>query len=234
MFTRPKFVFSALAVAVLYLASAAPAFSTAFTIDTTPPNTNIATFGYPNTATYGQTITAVAGTTQLDSFTFNIQTGGVITYRAYVMAWNGTNATGPILFQTGDQMATGNQFYTYHTSGINLSAGSQYVLFVSVSNNYFVGNSSGVMAARHDNPYAGGAFVYSNNSGNFGLLSTTPWSSFTSFDLAFVAQFSSPNGPAPVPEPAAIFLLGTGLTGLAGYARRRRNKVRDSMVDEDQ
>ena len=38
----------------------------------------------------------------------------------------------------------------------------------------------------------------------------------------------SPGGVAPIPVPAAAYLFGTGLLGLAGLARRRSAKIRNS------
>ena len=142
------------------------------------------------------------------------------------MAWDGSKASGPILFQSGDQVATGGMTqYTYNTGGVVLSAGSQYVIFASVSLNYVPTNGAGVFGARSDNTYAGGQFVYLNNGPNFGLLTTDPWSTFgTSYDLAFVANFSTPAG-AEVPEPAAMLLFGTGLAGVAARMRKRRKSV---------
>src|SRR5215510_2625010 len=110
-------LFRVLLLSILGAASTMVAFADSFTINTGPPNTSIAIWGYPNTATYGQTITPVGTATQLNSFTFYINPQSTpITYRAYVMAWNGTQATGPILFESGDQVvpaASGMNPYTY-------------------------------------------------------------------------------------------------------------------------
>jgi hypothetical protein len=193
-------------------------------------NNPISAFGEPNTATYGQTVTVVAGNTYLNSFSFllnDLLDPDNVDFAGYVMAWDGVKATGPVLYSSGIRSTTnngglgGNETFTFSTGSLSLTAGSQYVLFVSASGFFDGANGTASMAAYSTNPYSGGQFVFDNNGNSFADLSTQAWDNFfgPSFDTAFTATFSE--APLSVPDGGStLALLGLALIGVVGLRRK--------------
>ena len=218
MFSPRRVAVAALACLML---SAVPA-SAATTIDTGVSSSLYSCqWGFPNTATYGQTITVPSGDSLLDGFSFHVMqfrdgftglptnTPATIAYRAYLYSWTGSMATGSALWTSGPQTLTTTagssavQELAFNTGALPLDPGAQYVAFLSVSEDY-AANTTGDKAcfANAATSYSGGSWAFMNNAGDASKWTTTAWSVSSATDLAFKASFSS---PAPPPPPPTIY-----------------------------
>lgn len=162
----------------------------------------ISSFGVPNTASYGQTITAPAGSQVITSFTFRVEKLPITDFfRGEIFAWDGTKATGAPLYESLPRTSTGEalQDITFDTGGTPVTPGAQYVLFMSVSKEFeaSAGATARFRALTNDTTYPGGKFVFLNNGTNEGEWTTTAWSSIAE-DLQFRVRFSSTQQPLTV------------------------------------
>ena len=185
--------------------------------------------GYPNTATYGETFSAPTnGDNVLQNFSFWMggpYSGGNIILGAYIATWTGSNA-GTLLYSSSsvNYQNTGEAQLSFSIpGGLALTPGANYVMFLSISQYY--GQSQGesyIDAGSATIP--GGSFVYYNNGGDFNSLFTNRWDSTgLTPDWAVTLDFNA-GGGGGVPEPASLFLLGSGLLGAVGAIRRKLNK----------
>ncbi|MGL9617742.1 autotransporter outer membrane beta-barrel domain-containing protein [Bradyrhizobium sp. U531] len=194
-------------------------------IDTTPQwngTTFISSWGVPNTATYGQTITPTNNQTRLSGFTFYLsQTSGTAPqYQAFIYAWDTGNqrTTGSALFSSSVFTAPSSATYTpvsINTGSVALSPGQQYVLFLTTSTVTGQPNSSYKYGALTNNTaYTGGQFVFQNNGANFSQLSSNTWSNIAE-DLAFQAFLSGGNtGENLAQAQSGAFQLGNSYLSL--------------------
>jgi hypothetical protein len=189
------------------------------TIDTTTGwngSQSISPFGEGSSATYGQTFTVSIGNTILNSFSFYLNDGhsgdpDPINFVAYVMAWDGSKATGSILYESAPQTtagAAGFELFSFNTGGLALNGGQQYIAFLSTSTQFDGQDDRGSMATVND-AYAGGGFYYFNNGSDFGLLTTSAWNGqFNNRDTVGVFQFKA-NSPPTGLDPSTPTLAGS-------------------------
>jgi hypothetical protein len=178
----------------LFLVAAPAATASSTVIDTRSESTEtVQEFGVPDTATYGQVITAPPGSEFLRSFTFRVELPFTDFFRGEVYAWDGEKATGPALFESPPRTTSGTeaQDVTFDTGMAPVAPGSQYVIFTSVSKEFEQSAGFGAFRSVPDTTYEGGKFVFLNNGTNEAEWTTTPWESFLEFDLQFRARFVS-------------------------------------------
>ncbi len=180
---------------------------------------------------FGETITAPSGSFALTSFTFEIANdhGSNLPFLAYVMSWDGNEATGPILYRSSLQTTGAGTAFASYSFALNVSvtSGKQYIIFASNAETNFAafpGNYvTGYLGTSAPNngldTYAGGGFRFLATGTPMSFWTTTPWSFFSGHagdDIAFSATFTD------VPEAATsiLGLVGFGVLGLLAVRKR--------------
>jgi hypothetical protein len=219
-------IISALSIAAASLISCFAVPASAATVDTSAGATGlIQPFGATDTATYGQTFT-VGTDTILQSFAMFLSGrmggSGTVDLRGYVAGWDGFKATS-ILYTSATQTMNADgtrQEFDFDTGNLALVEGQRYVAFLSTSELASQSYSTFGMPYGSNALYAGGSFVYYNNSTNFGALTTNAWDCNSSNCSFADASFKLDLAASAVPEPATIALMGVGLFGVVGRRRR--------------
>ncbi len=200
-------------VAFLALVGAASAYGqTISTLSSWDNTTGYSPFGYPNTATYGETF--VAPGSALYDITFELNTPASDTFKGYLFAWSGSAVTGSALYTSDVMSTTGSGSYeavTFNVGGVPLTPGDSYVFFASTSET--AGSGTGQWGAIFSSSF-GGSFVYENNGTDISQWSNAGDWTVTGASSAFTADF------APTPEPTSLALAGLG--GLALLLRKRK------------
>jgi hypothetical protein len=184
----------------------------------------ISSFGMPNTATYGQTISMTEGSATLTQFSFFIAVSPTTIFRGYVFEWDGAKATGAPLFESAPlstTQATNFEEVVFKIpNGIVLTAGKQYVLFASTSKDPAQPNSAGKWGSVNSNThYSGGQFVYLNNGTDPSQWTSAIWSTIAE-DLAFKATLTWPASIDTSPYwDRAQFISSFGMPNTATYGQ---------------
>jgi hypothetical protein len=178
----------------------------------------VASFGAPNSATYGQTITVTPGSAVVSSFGFEMgHCNATVTFRGEIYAWDGAKATGPSLFESPitTQGSSGTfQLVTFNTGALTLPPGA-YVIFATTSRDQVTASACEWGSLQGLTAYPAGSHVFMNNGADPSQWTTVAWGT-EPFDLAFEVNMT----PAPPPTPNVVTSApaASPVTLLLGFA----------------
>jgi len=220
-------------VLVLVALLALPAGAQVIQTDPSWNGTNtISSFGYPNTATYGEAITTPAGATNVQTVSFWLNEAKGFEYQFFIAPWDNNNylipggLSGAIYLSPIQTITNGGVLTQYTITGINaaVTPGTIYMFGLTIDNvynydaAYGAGSQGGDIFANGNSTYY---FAWNNDSGNGTLLGQN-WNNEgcannggSCGNAAWTVTYGS------TPEPSSLVLLGTGALGLAGVIRRK-------------
>jgi len=230
---RPSLL--AVAVALSMSAHAALAQTTtigaALTTSVGPLTRNSAGF-----QTVGQSFVVPSLTPRLSSFSLtfsNFNEGGTLRFDAYLYAFDAANRriAGSALWQALNSAGSANDFgfdtRLFNLGNLTLSPSATYMFLVTTSNlgTTIPEDAANLLGGNDTNGYAGGALWTASSGIDVSLLFNT--GAFSAVDGVTDANFSAVFTAAAtvVPEPATVWLTGSGLALLALAAVRRRGQA---------
>jgi hypothetical protein len=204
--------------------------STVITDPTWDGSATIGSIGYPDTSTYGEAITTPAGASNVSSFSFWLNENPGFEFQAFVSPWDNSNyvLTGSMLYlspvTTVSDLNNDLVEYTFNDVNASVTPGTIYMFGVTVNNVYAYDSAYGAGSMGGDifaNGNSTNYFAWNNDSGD-GTQLYSNWNNTGCADnggscgqAAFSVTY------ADTPEPNSLFLLGTGVLGLAGVVRRK-------------
>jgi hypothetical protein len=186
-------------------------------------------FGGIYDSTVGQVVTVPGGVSSLREFTLWATEPPALQFRGFVYAWDGTKATGPLLYEsTGLHTTAGGTFQAFQLeANVPVTPGTQYVVFLSqakdkaadegISEGEAVGTVEG--GFMEPPPYTEGGFVALPNGFQPERWTSESWMNLSAFmDAYFSATFAtSPTVTAVAPTVAKagdpVKVTGTELAG---------------------